>query len=50
MMTNATTTHTQRRRLLADAGFEGMFGDSLERAGSDVESDIFTPFDLIFAG
>ena len=48
-ITNATITHIQRWRFLPDAGFEGTFRDSSERAGCGVESDILTPFDFFFA-
>src|SRR5208283_4074169 len=41
MITNATTTHTQWRRCLPDAGCQGTFGVLSELAGSGVESDIF---------
>jgi hypothetical protein len=48
MITNATTTHTQRRRFLPDVGCEGIFWDSSERAGCSVESDIFNSIRFSF--
>jgi hypothetical protein len=49
MITNAATTHAQRRRFVPDTGFEGTVGDAPEGAGCGVESDIFSSMGFLFA-
>jgi hypothetical protein len=49
MITNATTTHGQRRRFVPDGGCQGTVVVLAGLAGGGVESDIFRSMGFLFA-